>query len=265
MRSVDLAPEPMKSKCRRVEILRCLAGAEAGEIHRRGGVEGVALLVVGDLHDVALHAVVRVERQRALALVPACRVPEVVRDVGDHQAVALCLRLQAAGGEEPQLVTHDRPAERVLVRRDDVIQAGVLVGRVVGDRLVFEGGQPAPLVVVQRAAVRAREVVAARLGDHVDDTAREPAELSRHTAARDRRLLDGVFDIEHVRLTAQVLVDGHAVDHEQVLERHRSGNGVAAARTGRVHRRRHQDGGADVTVGRQVLHQRLLEGGGDRR
>ncbi len=136
---------------------------------------------------------------------------------------------------------------------------GVLVGRVGRDRRRLERRERPPVVVVERVAERAGEQVAARLRDHVHHAAAEAAELRRHAADGDRRLLNRVLDVQVVRRAAEVLGDRHAVDHEQRFERRRAGNRVRAARAGRVHARRLQQRRVDVAVGRQRRDQLLLE------
>ena len=110
-----------------------------------------------------------------------------------------------------------------------------------------------------------REAVAARLGDDVDDAAAEAAVFGGDAGGGHRRFLDRVLDVEVVGLAAQVLVHGDAVDQEQVVERHRAGDRVGAVRPAGMHRRREQQVGVDVAVGRQGGDQVLLEVGGDLR
>ena len=208
---------------------------------------------------------VRRHRVRQLALVPLRLVRERIRDVRrDERAVAL-LRLEPAGSEEPQLVLHDRPADREGVLRHRFRQTGVHVIRIVGDRRRFKRRQRAPVVVVEHFTERAREHVAARLGDDVHDAAAKPAELRRHAARRDRRLLDRVFDVQVVWCSTDVFGDGHAVHHEQVFKRRPAGNRVRAARARRVDAGRLQQARVDVAVGRQRRDQVLLEVGRDLR
>ena len=66
-------------------------------------------------------------------------------------------------------------------------------------------------------AERAAELVAAGLGDHVDDAALEAAVLGGDVAARDLGLLDGVFDIQRCAAAAAGFVDVHAIDHVEVV------------------------------------------------
>ena len=81
-----------------------------------------------------------------------------------------------------------------------------------------------PLRIVERVADGAAELVAARLRDRGDHAAGEAAELGRDAAGEDGRLLDGVLDVEGVRLAAEVLVHDGAVDEIEVVVRHGAGD-----------------------------------------
>src|SRR5204862_7611316 len=115
---------------------------------------------------------------------------------------------EPTGVEEPEAVLQNRAAERVLVGRNQLV----------GLRLVHRRRR-APVVVLEGRPERAAEQVAARLGDGVDDAARETSELRGDSGGGYRRFLDRVLDVERDRLTAEVLVEHHAVQQEQVLER----------------------------------------------
>ena len=132
--------------------------------------------------------------------------------------------------------------------------------------MVVVAGHPrAPVVVVERVAERTAEAVTARLGDDVDDAAGEPAVLGRDAIGRDHRLLHRILYIEVVGLAAEVLVNVDAIDEIQRLKGHRAGNRVAAVWSRRMHARRLEHDGIDVTRRRQHRHQLLLEVGGDLR
>ena len=162
------------------------------------------------------------------------------------------LRLHAARREEPEAILA-APARRACTRRSGrscrpACPCAPGPRRSRSGRTAYSARH---LSLLQRVAQRSAELVAARLGDDVDDAAAEAAVLGRDAGRGDGRFLNRVLDVEVVRLTAQVLVDGHAVDHEQIFERHRAGDRVGAARAGRVHRRREQQRRVDVAVGRQ--------------
>ena len=62
------------------------------------------------------------ERVRPFCFVTAALLGICVRDVGDDELPTALLRLQAAGGEEPQPVLQHGPAKRVLVRRHGLVE-----------------------------------------------------------------------------------------------------------------------------------------------
>ena len=188
---------------------------EAAQIHGQVLVEAVVDLRPIVMVVVHLEAVLRVERVGALDLVAALLLAELVRHGGGNQRAPLRLVAQAAGREEPQPIAQHRSAERVLGGRHHLVDARLGIGR---QPLGLERRQRPPLVVVQRLAEAARELVAARLGDDVDDAAAEPAELGGDAAVGDGRFLDRVFDGGVEGLPADVLVDADAVEQEQVLE-----------------------------------------------
>ena len=168
----------------------------------------------------------------------------------------LLLRLETTRVEEPERVLHDRPSDRVLVRRHDFVQLGFVERR-----------HGTPVVVVDPEPIRAAELVATRLGDRIHQTAAEPPVLRRDPGGRDRRLLNRILDEEGDRLPAQVLGDRHAVQQEHAVVCHRPGDRerpITAARatgTGRLDVGGHAEGSVQAPVARERRHQRLLHVG----
>ena len=240
-----------------IEPLRQRARAEAAQVHRQVLIEAVVDLRAIVVVVVHLEPVLRGEGIGALDLVAPLLLPELVRapSVAD-QRPPLRLVAQAARGEEPEPIAHDRAAERVLVGRHDVVDPGLGRRR---QALGLERRQRPPLVVVERLAEAAREPVAARLRDDVDHAAAEPAELGRDAAVGDGGFLDRVFDRGVEGLSADVLVDADAVEEEQVLEADRAAERERARRSGGMNARRHQQDRVEVARRRQVRDQLLRE------
>src|SRR5439155_1465070 len=155
---------------------------------------------------------------------------------------------------EPDLVVPEWTAKGAFVNGRDFVDR--LIGR--------KWGQRTPAVIVERRSKRTAEDVAARLGDHVDDTAAEPAVFRGDGARRDFRLLDRILDEQVERLAAQVLVHDHAVDEVLAFERQRpSHHDVAAwAVTGDARRQQHRV--VQRASNRQQFELILLEVAGDR-
>ena len=275
MRSVDLAPgadeleralrdERLDEQLRGqhaavgagVEPLRQSSRPQAAQIHRQVLVEAVVDLRAIVVVVVHLEAVFRVEGIRALDLVAPLLLRELVRNRGGDQRPALRLVAQTARREEPEPIAHHRAADRVLVGRDDLVDPRLGRRR---QALGLERRQRPPLVVVERLAEAARELVAARLGDDVDHAAAEPAELGGDAAVGDGRFLDRVFDRRIEGLSADVLVDADAVEEEQILEADRAAERERARRPGGMNARRHQQDRVEVTRRRQVRDQLLRE------
>ena len=197
-------------------------------------------------------AVVGVEREGQLALVPVFLLPGRVRHVG-HVGLGGEVGVELAErAEEPDVVLEEEAAERELVLVVDLVEA--LRG---GER-----GLGAPLVVSHGVAVGGVELVAARLGQHVDDAAGEAAVFSRHVRDRCGGLLNRVLDVQRGRRAADVIHHRDAVDHEQVLVRDgaRNRHGVGGAGVG-LDAGRHQGRLVDRLGHRELVDQRLLVGG----
>ena len=125
----------------------------------------------------------------------------------------------AAGAEEPHAIAGDRSAGGELVGRHDVVDLGIVRYGVSSRHVIGEGG-----------AERSAEAVAARLGEAFTT----PPE-NRPYSAETAPLVTVVSWIASsmnsgTRLAAEVLVHDDAVDHEQVLERHRAGDGDGLGR-----------------------------------
>ena len=140
------------------------------------------------------------------------------------------------------------------VRRHHAIELGLVERR-----------RRAPVVVIERLAIRPAERIAAGLGDCVDEPAAEAAELGGDARGGDGRLLQRILDVQRERLAAQVLGDHHAVDGKEAFIRHRAGDRVPAIGAGGMHRRPHQDRGIERAIRRQRRHQFLTELRRDRR
>ena len=87
----------------------------------------------------------------------------------------------------------------------------------------------------------------------------EPAVLGRDAGHRHGGLLDGVLDVQVVRLTADGLVRVHAVDQIPRVVRHRAADREVAVRTRRMSGRRHQQRGRMIAIRRKQLNQLLRE------
>ena len=156
-------------------------------------------------------------------------------------------------GEEPQLVAPNPPAERGLEGRVDRVLLFDRKRRRLRPALVSEGGAEAPL-----------ELVAARFGQHVDNAAGEVSILGRDAAGEDGRLLDRLFNVEILRLSAQVLVDDHAVDQVQAVVRHRAGDDEVVARPPGVDARSEQRHRLIAPAGRKLIDEILVDVHADR-
>ncbi len=181
------------------------------------------------------------------------RVGVVVARVG-HRPVRLIV-LVAPRREEPELVLEDRPAEGHLVGGHHLIDV----------RVARERRQRLPAVVDERRPEGPGEAVAARLRDHVDHAALEPAVLRRDVAGRDLGLLHGVLDVERTGLLAQVLVHVDAVDQVEVVVGQRARDHDVAAGAVADRGRRHDRRGVQRAPPRDVLDGRRLERGRHRR
>src|SRR5262245_23459992 len=84
------------------------------------------------------------------------------------------------------------------------------------------GGDPAGLGEV--LAERSAEIVSAALCDDVDHAASEPSVLGRNSAEQYIGFLDGVLNVQIVRLSEQIVVHVDAVDEEDVVVREATRN-----------------------------------------
>jgi hypothetical protein len=191
----------------------------------RGVVRAVGLDLV-DVEIRAGEAVTGRDRAGEFDFVAGLLVADLVGNRGfrladGHDLGAIRGGTIPPGAEEPQPVANQEAADGGFVNGVDVVFALVGQWRFILPRVVGEIG-----------AERARELVAAVLGHHVDETAGEAAVLGGYAAGHDRGLLDGVLD-EHVEgLAAEVLVEDHAVEGVEVLVRHGARDGGVAAGAG---------------------------------
>ena len=144
---------------------------------------------------------------------------------GNNRVLGIVQLLLAPGGEEPDTVPPQQPAERRLVALVELVDTRQPVGLLVGVPC-------RPVVVRERGAKRTVEEVAARLRDRVHDASGEAAVFGGDAAPQDRRLLNRVLDVEILGLAPQVLVDDGAVHEKQALEGLRSGDHEGRSRVG---------------------------------
>src|SRR5262249_29491674 len=152
--------------------------------------------VWSDLGVGPLEGVLRIQGPGQLALVALLVADVVPVQVGGERRLRGGGAAPASGSEEPELVLEDGPAEGGFVGGDDLVRALVVRIR----------GEVHPVVVLERGAERAAEVVAAGLRDRVHDAPLEAPELRGHGRGRDRGLLEGVLDEELLGLPADVVV-----------------------------------------------------------
>ena len=153
----------------------------------------------------------RRDLRRQLAFKTAVFVVRKIRKVREYRLSPDIRLLISAGCEEPQPIPDHAAAKRSLVLVIEVVEVCDLGGEV---------GFLRP----------AR--IAAGLRDRADDAACEPPELRRNAAGQHGRLLNRVFDVQRIRLAAQVLVHHHAVDQEDAVERMRTRDRDLAVRAG---------------------------------
>ena len=173
-----------------------------------------------------------------------------VGDAGHGERRVGALPLPPVGVEEPQPVIHDRPADRRLV--------GGVVGDAAGALVVvldLERRTRCPVRLVHVGPEAAGKAVAAALGDHVDDTAGEPAILGRDPGGQHLRLLDRILDEQVVGRGEQVVVDVDAVNQIDVVvgERPVDRDLAGVRRVGRQTRRQLGDP-EQVPAHRELLH-----------
>jgi hypothetical protein len=202
-----------------VRRLRVAAGAPCPEM-LEPGLEVVAAGPIGgeevrhrsrQLFVVAILGVGRVEVRRVV-------MSEILRQRDERRAKDVGAGAAGAAKAEPLL--------RVLRGREQPRAehtAPVGVVRPVDAFADLEGRLRGPGVVGQVDPQRAAEVVAAALGDGVDDTAGEAAELGRGAGGDHLRFGNRVFDEEIVRGAEQIVVHVDAVDQEHVVVGERAG------------------------------------------
>ena len=219
-----------------------------------GGEEEAVDVVEGTIEVARHHAVAGPEGGGQLALVAVLGLAAGEGHAGlglarGHQLGRVLGFEGAAGEEEPQAVAQDVAAE------------GRLVGEVVLVLLIGgERGLAVPAVVGHTGAEGAGELVAARLGDHVDHAAGEAAVLGRHVGGHGRGLEDRVLDVHVERLAAQVLVEHDAVQGVEVLVGLGARDRGVAAGARRRGAGRQADRRLDGARDGQLLEQRLLHG-----
>ena len=120
--------------------------------------------------------------------------------------------LDTIGVEEPQPVDHQGPAEGRLI-------GGVVseISRTVLTALRLKWGRLSPVRFVEICADASRELVAAALGDRIDDATGESAVLGRDSRRQHLSLFDGVLNEEIVRRPKNVVVDVDTVDEKDVV------------------------------------------------
>ena len=166
-------------------VLGILDGAALGREGERRAVRDLQVRV----GVIELERMARVDVAGQFALEPGFRAWGGDRLVGDGQRGARRLFGVAAGGEEPQPVLDDLPAER---RRVDLGQDRRNGGFVLG----LNGRVGRPVRVGEVHARGSGVDVSAAPRDRVDDAAREAAVLGGDVRRHDLRFLNRLFDHE---------------------------------------------------------------------